>query len=299
MFKNVLGSAAARAAPDMPGSSPSGNGQGAALSPDMSGSSPGGNGQDAAPPPFDDLDTIAQQRRKGKGKKAKAPEERAALPDEASPAPELPSTKRGQADFNVEDIIVSDSDEDEYSDAAPVIPRLTDKLPKAKYIQVHRGKGSQTQLYAIKLDEEDQRPGELNSYVLTKPLRDFFINELSYTVTKMNVCDVCTIQGNQSMYMYPATSGLSNNSWNVSRSRMLEAASREWVIVNTNMEIREYVYRIRKAHLKPVTPRYPTEPIAERAVKALQGGRLISSKGHPVVKRLLGMTEEDEGRDDE
>jgi hypothetical protein len=229
-------------------------------------------------------------------KKEEAPTE--PLPDEAQPAPDVPKAKRAKTDYDIDDIIADDSDDDEYSDAAPTILKVIDKLPKAKYLQVRGGKDTQAQLYAIKLDEEDQRPGELSSYILTKPMRDFFVNELEYKVTKMNVCDVSTIQGQQFLFMYPATSELSSNSWIVSRSRMLAAATREWIIVSTNMERREYTYRIRKAHLSPVKPTYPTEPIKERAVKAVQGGRLIASKDHPVVKRLLGMTEDDEKRDE-
>jgi hypothetical protein len=249
-----------------------------------------GNGQDKAPPP-ELKEKAAKRRGKAKGN---GEEERSPLPDEAAPAPELPKAARSKADYGVEDIIASDSDEDEYSEAAPVVPKLVDKLPKAKYLQIRSGKNAQTQLYTIKLDEDDQRPGELNSYVLTKPMRDFFINELEYKVTKMNVCDVCTIQGQQFLYMYPATSELSGNSWSTSRTRMLEAATRGWIIIRTDMEKREYDFRIRKAHLKPVAAKYPTEPIKERAVKAVQGGRLISSQDHPVVKRLLGITEGNE-----
>jgi hypothetical protein len=231
-----------------------------------------------------------------KAKKIQEPSE--PLPDEAKPAPDLPQPKRTKANYTIDDIIADDSDEDEYSDAAPVIPKLVDKLPKAKYIQIGGGKDSQTQLYSIKLDEEDQRPGELNSYILTKPMRDYFVNELEYKVTKVNVCDVCTIQGHQFLYMYPAASGFSNNSWNISRSRMLQAATRGWIIVSTNMELREYTYRTRRAHLTPVEPVYPVEPIKERAFKAVQGNRLIDSPNHPIVKRLLGMTEDD-GKEDE
>jgi hypothetical protein len=229
---------------------------------------------------------------KAKAKKNEAPRE--PLPDVAKKAPETPKGKRIKADYDVNDIIADASDDDEYSEAAPVIPKLIDKLPKAKYIQIRSGKGAQTQIYAIKLDEEDQRPGELNSYVLTKPMRDFFVNELQYKVTKMNVCDVCTLQGQQSLYMYSAASDLSGNSWNVSRVRMIEAATHGWIIVSTDMEAREYVWRHRRANLPEVKPRFPTEPIAERVIKAVQGSRLIASQDHPVVKRLLGIVEGDE-----
>jgi hypothetical protein len=258
------------------------------------GKAPGAEGKEAEAEPKPD------GARNARAKKAKAKKEGPSepLPDETQPPPDLPKAKRSKKDYSVEDIIADDSDEDEYSDAAPIIPKLVDKLPKAKYIQVRGGKNNQTQLYTIKLDEEDQRPGELNSYVLTKKMRDFFVNELEYRVTKMNVCDVCTIQGGQFLYMYPAASGLSNNSWNTTRMTVLTAATRGWVIISTNMETREYSHRTRKAHLKSVGPLYPSEPIKERAVKAVQGGRLIDSQDHPVVKRLLGMTEDDEQQDD-
>jgi hypothetical protein len=229
---------------------------------------------------------------KPKTKKTEAPTE--PLPDEPQSAPELPKSERSKADYDTQSIIAGDGDDDEYSDAAPVIPKLVDKLPKAKYIRIRGGKGAQTQLYTIRLDEEDQRPGELNSYILTKAMRDFFVNELQYKVIKQNVCDVCTIQGQQFLFMYPAASDLSANSWNITRARMLEAAKHEWIIISSDMEIREYTWRSRKANLPPVTPRFPTEPIAERAVKAVQGARLIGSQDHPIVRRLLGIVESGE-----
>jgi hypothetical protein len=206
--------------------------------------------------------------------KTKPKEPAEPLPEETQPAPDLPQPKRTKANYTIDDIIADDSDEDEYSEAAPVIPKLVDKLPKAKYIQIRGGKDSQAQLYSIKLDEEDQRPGELNSYILTKLMRDYFVNELDFKVIKMNVCDVCTIQGHQFLYMYPAASGFSNNSWNISRSRMLEAATRGWIIVSTNMELREYTYRTRRAHLTPVKPVYPPQPN--------QGAGFQSGAGQPL-----------------
>jgi hypothetical protein len=130
-------------------------------------------------------------------------------------------------------------------------------------------------------------------------MRNFFVNELNYRVTKMNVCDVCTIQGHQFMFMYPATSEMSNNSWNTTRTTTLQAATQNWIIVSTDMEKREYTYRTRKAHLRAVKPTYPSEPIKDRAVKAVLGGRLISSEDHLVVRRLLGIVEDDTGQEDE
>jgi hypothetical protein len=235
--------------------------------------------------------------RKRRAKKVKDEEPTESWPEEAQPAPAMPKPERTAADYKIEDIIADDSDETELSVEAPTIPKLVDKLPKSKYLRIRGGKDSQTQVYAVRLDEEDQRPGELNSYILTKKMRDYFVDQLEYKVTKMNVCDVCTIQGKQFLFMHQATSNLSNNSWNVSRARVLTAATREWVIVISRMDEREYDYRTRAAHLPPVEPRFPKEPITERVFRAVQGGRLIDSVDHPVVKRLLGVTEDTE--DDE
>jgi hypothetical protein len=230
-----------------------------------------------------------------KTKKAKQEEPTELWPDEAQPAPEMPKAERTEADYAVDDIIADDSDEDDYSTPAPSIPKLIDKFPKSKFIRVRGGKEYLTQVWAAKLDEDDQRPGEISSYILTKKTRDFFINELEYRVAKMNVCDLVTIQGQQFLYMYPATSSLSSNSWNTSRARVLEAAVREWIIVTSKQDERIYDYRTRNPEpdeKRPPKPAFPTEPINQRVLRAVKGGRLIDTTDHPVVKRLLGIVED-------
>jgi hypothetical protein len=231
-----------------------------------------------------------------KTKKANQEESTEPLPDEAQPAPEMPKAERTEEDYDTDDILADDSDtEDELSEPAPEIPRLVDKLPQSDYIQVRGGKGSLTQIYAHKLEEKYQRPGELRSYILTKKMNKYFIRELNKTPTKMNVCDVCTLTGEQFMYMFPASSGLSGNSWNVSRGRLLLVATKEWVLVSTDMEKREYTYRKRRANLPSVKPKYPESPILQRVRQAVQGPRLVATEDHPIVKRLLGIVDEDSG----
>jgi hypothetical protein len=237
---------------------------------------------------------------KPRAQKAKQPEKPASpLPGEAQEAPELPKTERVKSDYpKTDDDIFTDSvagDDDDLSEEAPSVPKLVDKLPKAKYIRFRPGTENIAALYTIKLDEADQRPGEMNVYILTKEMRDYFENHLGYKVTKMLVMDVVTLQGDQFMFLTPASSELSGNSWIVTRRNMIAAGLKGWIIVRTDMKDREYKWRNRKAHLPKVEFPWPEEPIKDRARKAIDGPRLIESIYHPIVKRLEGETGDGEG----
>jgi hypothetical protein len=213
-------------------------------------SSPG-NGEDAAPPP--ELEKAAAKR-----KKTKAAEERAPLPDETEPAPELPRGKRTARDYDVNDIIADDSEEDEFSEAIPSAIRLTTRLPKSKYIRVHPK--FQFPVYTIKLDDEDQRPGQLNSFVLLRKFVTYVEEELEYNVSKMMVHLVTTLQGQSFFYMNPMASDLSNNTFNASRRQAIAVGTKDWIKVKTDMTARVYTWRKRKSNLRP------PDPLGEREI---------------------------------
>jgi hypothetical protein len=97
------------------------------------------------------------------------------------------------------------------------------------------------------------------------------------------------------MFMSTAVSELSGNSWNISRREMVAAGMKGWIIVRSDMKEHRYKWRVRKAHLKAVEFPWPTEPIRDRALKAIDGPRLISSPDHPIVKRLEGEDDESGG----
>ena len=168
----------------------------------------------------------------------KAKEERPSLPEETQPAPDLPKPKRTAADYDLKDILADDSDDDEYTEALPVAAKITTKLPKSKFIQVRPGREHQFLIKAIKLDEEDQRPGQLGTFVLAKKMVPYFRDELNYPIIKMVVREICTIQGESFLYMHPASTDLSNNSFNTSRRQVIADAEKEWVIARTDMQAR-------------------------------------------------------------
>jgi hypothetical protein len=159
----------------------------------------------------------ANANAKGKSKaKAKTGKDSSELPNEPAAAPETPKAKRSKEDYPAAgDDIFTDTggDDDDLSEEVPSVPKLVDKLPKAKYIRFRPGAENLTALYTIKLDEEDQRPGEMNVYVVTKEMRDYFENQLGYKVSKMLVIDAVTLQGDQFMFMSAAVSDLTGNSW--------------------------------------------------------------------------------------
>jgi hypothetical protein len=228
--------------------------------------------------------------------KAKAKASSSALPEEPAAASKTPKVERSKEDYpSAGDGIFTDPDEDgedDFSEEGPSAPKLVERLPKAKYIRLRPGAENMTAFYAIKLDQEDQRPGEMGSYILTKEMRDYFDVHLSYKVTKMFVVDGITIQGDRFIYMFPASSELSGNSWVVSRRAMIAAAMKGWIIVRTDLKAHEYKWRTRKANLSPVEFPWEEEPIRNRVLKAIDGPRLIQSTDHPVVKRLEGIVDE-------
>ena len=121
-------------------------------------------------------------------------EPKAPLPEETKPAPTLPKATRSAADYDLSDILADDSDED-YTDAIPVGVRITFKLPKSNFIRVRPGREHQILVNVIKLGEEDQRPGQMTSFVLSKQMVHYFRDELNYPVAKHTVREVCTMQG--------------------------------------------------------------------------------------------------------
>lgn len=230
----------------------------------------------------------------------KAKEERPPLPEETQPVPDLPKPKRTAADYDLKDILADDSDDDEYTEALPVAAKITTKLPKSKFIRVRPGREHQFLVKAIKLDEEDQRPGQLGTFVLAKKMVPYFRDELNYPTIKMVVREICTIQGKSFLYMHPASTDLSNNSFNTTRRQVIADAEKEWVIARTDMQARSYAGRKRKSNLPPVNPMWSSEPLGERFMRSL-GDMLINSLEHPVVKRLNGEEEggEEEGGEEE
>ena len=231
---------------------------------------------------------------KSKRKTAKkAKEEHPPLPDETQPAQDLPKPKREAADYDLSSILADDSDEEEYTEALPNSAKITTKLPKSKFIQVRPGREHQLLVYAIKLDEEDQKQGQLSTFVLDKKMVPYFRDELEYAITKMVVREICTIQGTSFLYMCPASTNLSNNSFNTSRREVMNDGEKGWIIVRTDMEERKYKARKRKASLKPVKPMWSEEPIGERFIRSL-GDMWIRDEEHPVVKRLNGEEEDEE-----
>jgi hypothetical protein len=242
-------------------------------------------------------ETPAGPRPKSKpgAKLKKAKEERAPLPDETQPAPDLPKPKRAVADYDLKDIIADDSDEEEFTEALPVSANITTKLPKSKFIQVRPGREHQFIVNAIKLDEEDQRSGQLVTFVLGKKMVPYFRDELNYPITKMVVREVCTIQGQSFLYMHPASTDLSSNTYNTSRREVIANAGKGWVIVRTNQDTRKYESRKRSDKLekeKPIKPNWSDEPIGQRFMRSL-GDMLINDLEHPIVKRLNGEEEGD------
>jgi hypothetical protein len=229
-----------------------------------------------------------------RAKKLKGPTEE--LPDEAQKAKTPPKGKRTEEDYAVDDILDDDSeDEDGYSEPVASAPILKDRLPKAKYFRIRKGKDAQCQISVIKLDEEDQKPGEINLFVLTKMMKRYFIEELEYKVTKMTAVDVCTIQGQQFIHIFPTINSLNNNTWNTTRMEALLDAQDHWVRMSSNMEERRYTHRKRKSTLKKVDAQFPDTPIAERVLEAAKrSGRLIADTNHPIVRRLEGLTDEDD-----
>jgi hypothetical protein len=242
----------------------------------------------------------ARRAEKVKARKAKKSGEPAGpLPDEPEPAQETPKGERSEEDYPAgdDDIFADEGDDDDLSDAAPSLPKLLEKLPKAKYVRFRPGAENRTALYTIKLDEEDRRPGEMESYILTKAMRDYLLNHLNYKVRKQIVIDAITLQGDQFMYMYPASAELSGNSWITSRNRMIMAGMEGWIIISTDLKAHEYTWRVRKAHHPEVKFSWPAEPIKSRALKAVDGPRLIASPEHAVVRRLEGETDTDNGEE--
>jgi hypothetical protein len=231
----------------------------------------------------------------GKAKGDEKPTE--PLPNEPEKAPETPKGKRTKEDYpDGKDIFAEDGDDDDLSEEAPSAPKLVDKLPKAKYIRFRPGAENTTSIYTIQLDEEDQRPGEIKSYVLTKDMRDYFENHLDYKVTKVMVLNAVTLQGDFFLYMTAIVSEFSGNTWNISRREMIAAGMKGWIIVRSDMKERKYKFRIRKADKAEVKFEWPTEPIRDRVLRAINGPRLISSREHPIVRRLEG--EADDGDQD-
>jgi hypothetical protein len=244
-----------------------------------------GNGEDTSPPP--ELKRAAPKR------KVKAAEERPPLPDETEPAPELPKGKRTARDYDVSDIIADDSAEDEFSETVPTAIRITTRLPKARYIQAHPT--FQMTVYTIKLDEEDQRPGRLDTFVLVKKFVPYVEEELEYRVTKMTVLLVVTLQGQAFFYMNPASTDLSNNTFNSSRRDVVAAATKNWIKVKTDMNARRYTWRKRASNLTAIDPSWPLDSLTEFQSRFFDslGDALISDMDHPIFRRLRGETEND------
>jgi hypothetical protein len=234
-----------------------------------------------------------------KARKGKKPEEPARpLPEEPEPAAETPQGKRTKKDYPPrEDDIFADEDDDEdddFSSEAPDTPRLVEKPPKARYIRFRPGKENRATLYTIKLDEEDRRPNEMESYILTKDMREYFEESLDYNVIKQIVIDAVTLQGDFFMFMFPASSELSGNSWIRSRNDLLRDGMEGWIKVRSDMKARKYRTKKRSANLPEVKFTWPEEAIRSRALKAVAGPKLISSTDHPIARRLAGEADVDE-----
>ena len=171
--------------------------------------------------------------------------------------------------------------------------KIATKLPKSKFIQVRPGRDHQLLINTIKLDEEDQRTGQLSTFVLDKKMVSYFRDELEYPVTKTVVHEICTIQGESFMYMHSASTDLSNNSYNTSRREIMTDGGKGWVIVRTDTVERKYKARKRRADLPQVNPMWSKEPLSERFMRSL-GDMYIKDTEHPIVKRLNGEEEGDE-----
>jgi hypothetical protein len=227
-------------------------------------------------------------RRTRKSAKSGTEEERPPLPDEAKPAPELPTPKPPRA-INIEDLIADDSEEDALSEEILAPAKLVTKFPKARYIRVRPG--HHLTVHALKLDDEDQRPGEITTFVLKKSLVPYVRDELEHNVFKMTVREIITLQGQLFLYMHSASTDLSNNSFNTSKRQLVVVAEKQWVKVNTDMVAREYRGRKRDANLPLIEPVWPSETIEDLFTRSL-GDMYIGDKDHPILKRLRG---EDEG----
>jgi hypothetical protein len=244
-----------------------------------------------------DSENAAESESGAKAKSKAKMEGLTELPDETQRAPKLPKSKRSQEDYPATeaDIFAGEGEDDDadFSDEKPLAPKLTDKLPRAKYIRFRPGSENRALIFALKLDEEDQRPGELKSYIVSKEMRDYFMHQLDYPVTKTHVFDVATLQGDQFLFMTSLASELDGNTWNSSKREMIAEGTKGWIIVRTDMKAKRYRWRTRKAHLSSVEVNWPIESIKSRIVKAIEGPRYISSKNHPIARRLAGEIDED------
>jgi hypothetical protein len=200
----------------------------ALMAPDTPVSPAPGNGEDKGPPKLN-----RQQRR------ANASEKHAPLPDKTEPASKLAKGERTAKDYDISDIIADDSDEDEFSEPRPVrhsdhnetaegeIHPGTSDVPhdRLRHQAGRRGPASRTAEHVCAAEEVRSLCGGRT--------------RLSRVKNKRASCG--TLQGQASFDLSPATSDLSNNSYNSTRRDAIAAATKGWVKIRTDLEAQIHV----------------------------------------------------------
>jgi hypothetical protein len=253
----------------------------------------GANGAD--PEPLSDIEKV--KVKKARVNKAKAEKEaRPPLPKDTQPAPEIPTQAKPPPQFD-EDLI-ADSDDSDLSEEVPIVGlKVKTRLPR-KYIRVMPGKG--IVVNAIRLDQEDRRPNQIDTFILQNSIVPYFRDDLNQTIVKMIARVFTTLQGQPRFLLHSASSELSGSSWNASRRALLLEAEKNWIMPRADMSESCYRWRKRDADLAPVEPNFPAEPflpdgdlgsLFKRSV--IRDGMLITSKDHRICKRLRGEEEEE------
>jgi hypothetical protein len=251
-------------------------------------------------------DTDKAKLKKARAKEAKAKKEaRPPLPEETKPAPTIPAQAKTVPLYD-EDLAVDDADLGELSSEVPVnYLKVQSRLPKQKYLQVMSLPAPESvkhqMFYAIRLGEEDRRPGQIDTFILARDVVAYFRNELEQPVTLMIARVFTLLQGQPRFFVHPAASELSGNSWSTSRRELIRAAETRWVMPVSIVEEGRYGWRERSPELAPVAPNYPTEPFIRSAEDGsslfkrslIHTGALIADRNHRICKRLRG-EEEDE-----
>jgi hypothetical protein len=254
--------------------------------------------------PLSDADKAKLKKARSKDAKAKK-EARPPLPEETKPAPTIPAQAKAVPLYD-EDLAIDDADLDELSSEVPVNHlKVLSRLPKQKYLQVMPLPAPELvkhqMFYAIRLGEEDRRPGQVDTFILARDVLAYFRNELEQPITLMLARVITLLQGQPRFFVHPAATELSGNSWTTSRSELIRAAETRWVMPVSNVDEGRYGWRERSPELAPVAPNYPTEPFIRSAEDGtslfkrslIHTGALITDRNHRICKRLRG-EEEDE-----